>query len=69
MIKFGQIAKARRKSAGLSQQQVCDALELSHRSDVHRRETGKVKWSLDDVIRLAALLGITVSELVKDLSE
>lgn len=67
MIEFGKIAKARRLAAGLSQEQVRIALGFKNRSDVSRRETGEVEWKLVDVEKLAKLLGITASELVKDL--
>lgn len=64
---FGEIAKAHRQRCGLSQQQVCDVLGLSHRSDISRREAGQSGWRLDEVMAFAGLVGVRASELIAEL--
>lgn len=65
MSSISQYMRQQRIKAGLSQQQVAAHLQLPHRSMVHRRETGKTKWSFDEVARMAELLGVDLIELIK----
>lgn len=66
MTSISHYIRQQRIKAGLSQQQVADHLQLPHRSMVHRRETGKTKWSFDEVARMAELLGVNLIELIRD---
>lgn len=52
-----------RLSAGLSQERLAAAAAV-HRSFVFRLEKGEVNVSLDVLGRLAAALGVSVSELI-----
>ncbi len=61
---FSQYARSKRVEAKLSQQFVADTLDLSHRSDVYRKETGKIRWHFEEVEKLAYLLGMTTSEFI-----
>jgi len=61
---FAEYTRLRRTEAGVSLQAVADALELPHRSMVHRRETGETEWKFSEVIKLTALLQTKLSEFV-----
>ena len=61
---FPEYTRLRRVEAGVSLQQVADALGLPHRSMIHRRETGENEWRFSEVVKLAALLNTPLSEFI-----
>lgn len=66
---FPQFAKRKRIAGGVSQQLIADALGLNHRSDVHKREAGKVEWKFYEVINLAHTLGQMPSEFLREFED
>lgn len=65
MMTFGQYAALRRQQAGLSQSQVAQALGYTHRAHISKMERGIVAWSLDDVVKLAGVLNMSISYLIE----
>ena len=67
-MRFGDNLKAARKAAGLTQQQVADALPI-HRTTYTKYETQSVEPPFPVLRKLADLLGVTVDALLKDITE
>jgi DNA-binding XRE family transcriptional regulator len=63
---FSKFIKQKRIAANLSQDTVAWALGFKHRSNVCRLEAGKFEWKLKDVMKMAELFGVKVSELLKE---
>jgi DNA-binding XRE family transcriptional regulator len=66
---FGLFAKLKRVEAELSQDDVAQALGFKHRANIHKLEANKLEWKLDQVVKLAQLLGLRVGELVMQWDE
>ena len=65
MVELASKIKALRKSAGLTQQQVADALEIK-RSAYAYYEIGKSFPKLSVIKKMAALFNVTVDELLSE---
>ena len=63
---FSQFAKQKRLENNLTQHQCSRALCYKNRSTFQRLETGKIKWSLDDLQNFADLLNVKLSELIAE---
>lgn len=63
LLKLGDAIRARRRVIGMSQEALADAsgLDRSHMGEVER---GKRNVSLLNVIRIAAALGVSASEIL-----
>jgi transcriptional regulator with XRE-family HTH domain len=62
---FGAFARRQRQIAGLSQHDVTQAIGCADRGAVSKKESGKLRWSLDDICSLAKTLGTTASYLIR----
>ena len=61
--KHGELLRRKRAEAGLTQQQVADALNL-HRSAYVYYETGKTAITVPILIKLAEILHVNIEELL-----
>jgi transcriptional regulator with XRE-family HTH domain len=66
MLNFGQFIKSKRESLKLSQQSLTDACGFAHRAEISRLEADKLEWKLSQVIAIAALFGMSASELLSE---
>lgn len=67
MVDIGKRIKAARQKAGMSQEELAQAIG-STKSAVSRYEAGKRQPSYDQLQRIAAALGVPVQELIADWS-
>lgn len=63
--RLGQRVRQYRKAAGLTQQQVADAIEIES-SNLSHIERGTIKTSLSTLTKIANALGVTLDMLVCD---
>ena len=63
---IGQFLREKRIALGFTQDRVAKALLLSHRSQVLKRELGRLEWSFNEVNLIAKLFGVSMSELIKE---
>jgi transcriptional regulator with XRE-family HTH domain len=66
MERFAEKLRTLRKKHGLTQQQVADELGISTQTFVHRLETGQKKPSVEHVLKLAQIFGVTPDQLLLD---
>ncbi len=63
---FHQFLRKKRNEAKFSQNQVAVWLGFAHRSNVHRKEAGRMNWTVNDLFLMAELFNLKPSELLAE---
>jgi len=66
MQRFGEKLRTLRKQHGMTLQNLADELGFSSAGSVGDLESGRKKPSLEVVVKISRIFGVSVDELVKD---